>query len=486
MLKQLINHDQVNKSDYKDLEQKIRSRLLQAQLRVQQAKKPVIIVIAGDDRSGRHEAINRLSKWLDPRFLSVNAYGPSQHEDEAKPFFWRFWRDLPGAGEIAVYLRDWTSVSIVQFLNGEIKKSKLSKRIDYINNFEQSLIDDGALVIKCWLHISKAELTNRLMEIRDTPFFDIKDELALRNYDFAVETISSTLAKTSNPNRAWQIYDGSDAKSRDIAIGNTIADQIETWLDSAPKPTPKLKWSPSNSTHLEFPEKVVSYKEDEYKARLAELQEILRKQMFDVQRLSIPIVVAFEGWDAAGKGGAIRRLVAPLDAGFYRIRPIAKPSEEEYRHHYLWRFWKHVPRNGHLTIFDRSWYGRVLVERIEGFASEFEWKRAYSEIKDFEKQLKSHGVLVLKFWINISKEEQLRRFKEREVTPHKQFKITDEDYRNRSRWDEYVKAVEDMIEYTGTKKNPWHVISSDSKLMSRISVLEITTSSIKKMINRRS
>lgn len=475
----------IPKSEYKEQVKALRADLLQLQHQVRQMNKPVIIVIAGDDRSGRHETINALSSWMDPRFLSVNAYGPSQHEDEARPFFWRFWRDLPAAGEMAIYLRDWTSTSIVQYLNGEISEKKLRKREQYIRNFEKKHTDDGALMIKCWLHISEEVLQNRLAEIRDTPYFDVKDELALKNYPEAISAIQSTLNATSTHANHWYVVDGSDVQNRNLEVGEIIKHQLQDWLAGQVKAPetpvvepvatrPKIDMKPEPEKHR--PDK------RDAKKKLKKLQAKLHELMFEMRNRQVPVVMAFEGWDAAGKGGAIRRLVAPLDAGFYRIKPIAKPSEDEYDHHYMWRFWRQLPRNGQMTIFDRSWYGRVLVERIEGFASEVEWQRAYKEINDFEEQLVIHNAVVLKFWLNISKDEQLRRFEDRQTTEYKQYKITDEDYRNRERWDDYVLAVEDMIERTSTPKAPWTVVSTDFKDCARLQVVETVVDAFKKKL----
>ncbi|WP_075184760.1 polyphosphate:AMP phosphotransferase [Teredinibacter haidensis] len=479
----------ISKEDYKERVRLLRAELLQLQHRIRERDKPVIIVIAGDDRSGRHETINALSKWMDPRFLSVNAYGPTQYDEDIRPFFWRFWRDLPGAGEVAVYLRDWTSTSIVQYLNGEISEKKLRKRETYIQNFEKKHTDDGALMIKCWLHITEPVLRKRVAEIRDTPYFDVKDELALKNYPEAMEAIQKTLDATSTPTNHWYVIDGSDAQLRNLEVGEIIKRKLQNWLDQteqkAAEPDVQNGYR-GERVVIDVPPEPEDARPDrgESKVKLKKLQTKLRKLMFEIRKHEIPVVMAFEGWDAAGKGGAIRRLVSSLDAGFYRIKPIAKPTEDEYAHNYMWRFWRDIPRNGQMTIYDRSWYGRVLVERVEGFAKDNEWQRAYKEINDFEEQLTIHNTIVLKFWINISKEEQLSRFEDREQTDYKKFKITEEDYRNRERWDDYVVAVEDMIERTSTEHAPWSVISTDFKDKARLEVLGIVVNAFKKKLKQ--
>jgi len=464
------------KSEYKERVRALRAELLQLQHRTRKQPKPVIIVIAGDDRSGRHETINALISWMDPRFLSVNAYGPTQYEDSDRPFFWRFWRDLPAAGQMAIYLRDWTSTSLVQYLNGEISEKKLRKREQYIRNFEKKHTDDGALMIKCWLHISEEVLRQRVTEARDTPYYDEKDELALKNYPEAIKAIQQTIDATSTHDNHWYVIDGADERNRNLQIGEIIRRQLSNWLENGtqePEPMP-VERPPAERPTINMKPEPESARPDksECKKKLKKLQAHLRELTEEMRKKHIPSVLVFEGWDAAGKGGALRRMVAPLDAGFYRIKPIAKPSQDEYAHHYLWRFWREVPRNGQMVIFDRSWYGRVLVERVEGFATEKEWQRAFKEINDFEEQLTIHNTALIKFWMNISKDEQLKRFKDREQTPYKRYKITDEDYRNRERWDDYVVAVEDMIEKTSTADAPWTVVSTDFKDRARVEVLQ--------------
>jgi polyphosphate kinase 2 (PPK2 family) len=179
--------------------------------------------------------------------------------------------------------------------------------------------------------------------------------------------------------------------------------------------------------------------------------------------------------DAAGKGGAIRRITAGIDARQYQVIPIAAPTEEERAQPYLWRFWRHIPRLGRFVLFDRSWFGRVLVERVEGFATEDAWSRAYREINEFEEQLSTNGIIICKFWLAVTKEEQMKRFKEREATERKRYKITPEDWRNRKKWDDYIVAASDMIDRTSTAYAPWTVVEANDKYSARIKVLETLT-----------
>ncbi len=473
MFKPINSVQPLNKNEYKEQAEELRLTLLKQQVALSDKNKSVILVIAGDDRSGRHETINTLMEWLDPRFIRVNAYGPHTVSDAQKPFFWRFWKDLPSAGRLGIYLREWTSTSVVQFLNGEIDENKLEERTEHIRRFEKTISDDGSLIIKIWLHLSKDTHQQRIEEARDTEFYDPKDELALKNYDQALKTFDTIVEQTNSPHARWHIVQADDPLQRNIVVGKAIAKQLEYWLESL---APNVSTTPPPSFEdynvLDHIDLTKTIDKNDYKDVLSEQQQKLHALMKQAYHQKKAVICLFEGTDAAGKGGAIRRLITSLDAGQYRIVPVAKPNDDEYAHHYLWRFWRHIPANGLMTVFDRSWYGRVLVERIEGFARDDEWQRAYAEINDFEKQLVDHGIVLTKFWLHIDQDEQLKRFKAREKTPHKKHKITDEDYRNREKWPEYRLAIHDMITLTDKSHAPWHLISAQDKKYARIAVFQ--------------
>jgi len=209
----------------------------------------------------------------------------------------------------------------------------------------------------------------------------------------------------------------------------------------------------------------------EYVTELARRQLQLRELGIQVFHQKRPVVLVFEGWDAAGKGGAIKRITEKMDPRGYVVYPISAPQGDEKSRHYLYRFWTRVPEQGQIAIFDRSWYGRVLVERVEGFAKSHEWKRAYKEINSFERQLQDFGAIVVKFWIHISREEQLNRFEERRTTHYKSWKLTDEDWRNREKWPLYEEAVEEMLLKTSTKTAPWHLVEGNDKYWARVKTL---------------
>ena len=469
----------MNKKKYKEEVKALRAELISLQLALQEADFPVLIVIGGDDRSGRHETLNILHEWMDPRFLQANAYGMPTEEEQQKPFMWRYWKDLPPKGLIGLCLRDWVSYSIIERLVEQIDQEELEQRISYSNKFEKTLVLQGMLIIKIWLHLPEKELKSRLKTERKQ-FHKVwqihqKDQEIYTNFDDAKRTIRNVLKDTNHPNAQWNFVDSSDVQTRNLTVGKIIAEAISERLKHIPdhKPDVSSTGIPAfKSNHLNEVDLSASLEKQEYKKELKKWQKKANALLHRSQEEDKSCVIVFEGWDAAGKGGCIRRLTASMDAGFYRVVPIAAPSQEELSHHYLWRFWRKVPRAGRITIFDRSWYGRVLVERVEGFASELDWTRSYDEINDFEQQLNDKGIPVIKFWLHIDKDEQLRRFKEREETPYKLHKITDEDYRNREKWDQYEEAINDMIDYTSTDHSPWRVIPSNNKQYARIEVLK--------------
>lgn len=465
-------------ASFKKQSQSLHLALLDQQRQLHSKNRPVMIVIAGDDRIGRQHAINRLMTWFDPRFVRVNAYTPQEQPSSDRPWLWRFWRDLPAAGQLSITLRDWTATLITDGLNQDLDDATLARRIEQINQFEQALIDDGTLLIKFWLTLSESAHETRLTELRHTPYYDPKDELAFRRYQQARAIYEPILAQTQTPERPWHSIQGDDPQQRDLTIGQTILEQLNRWQTHRPletgTDTADTAESSAIKVRLRQPDPVIDYAQQLEDAQ-SELQTLMNRAFQAKQS----VICLFEGVDAAGKGGAIRRLVHHLDAGQYQIVPIAAPDEAEKAHHYLWRFWRQIPADGHLTIFDRSWYGRVLVERVEGYASPSEWQRAYQEINDFEAQLTDHGCVLLKFWLHIDQAEQLARFEARERTPHKQHKITDEDYRNRKQWSAYEAAINHMLTHTDTEHGPWIVLDALDKKAARISVLKAVIAKLK-------
>ncbi|MFU2489626.1 polyphosphate:AMP phosphotransferase [Thauera sp. WH-1] len=459
----------------------LRAELLDAQFDLLELRQfAVVVLINGVDKAGKGETVNLLNEWMDPRHIQTWAFDAPTVEESERPFMWRFWRALPPRGKIGVLFNNWYAQPLAERVEGASKRAQLDQRLDDIRRFEAMLAHEGVLLVKFWFHLSKGEQKRRLKALqkdartrwrvteRDWRYFEL--------YDRYREVAGHILRTTSTAEAPWLIVDGSDANYRALFVGRTLLSALRRRLDAASQHwMPRLSAAPlpPRVDALNVLDALVRHdmKRKEYDQLLEPLQGRLallsRSEAFRRRAL----VLVFEGMDAAGKGGAIRRVVGALDARQYRIVPIAAPTEEERAQPYLWRFWRHLPPRGKVLIFDRSWYGRVLVERVEGYCTEADWMRAYAEINDFEDELVAAGVVVIKFWLAISKDEQLARFKAREAEPHKHFKITDEDWRNRDRWDDYSRAVCDMVDRTSTEYAPWTLVEADDKHYARIKVL---------------
>jgi len=471
----------VDKETWKTEVPLLREALLDAQYDLlHKAEFPVIILISGVDGAGKGETVNLLNQWMDPRHIETHAVGDPTDEERERPAMWRYWRLLPPKGKIGVFFRSWYSGPISAALKGAAKSSELEQRLERITRFEKMLTDEGALILKFWLHLSKESQRRRLKTLEKDP--DTRWRVTQRDwknfkiYDRFRSIAEHTQRLTSTAEAPWIIVEGADPRYRYLTVGKSILKSIRSRLDepaatcSAPVVPPVAGVdSLSVLNRLDLSRRLTK---KEYETELEKWQGTLNLLTRHKSFGRMSAVVVFEGFDAAGKGGAIRRLTGALDARYYRVIPTAAPTEEERAQPYLWRFWRHVPRRGHLAIFDRSWYGRLLVERVEGFCSQADWSRAYGEIIDFEEQLLDNRTLVIKFWLQISKDEQLRRFHEREQVSFKRFKITPEDWRNRERREEYEPAVCDMIDRTSTEHAPWTLVESDDKRFARIKVLK--------------
>jgi len=484
----------IPKAEFKQKEPVLRRELLEAQQRVLKLKKcPVIIVFAGVNGAGKGETVNLLNEWMDPRWLVTRAYDKPSDEEMERPEYWRFWRDLPAKGKIGLFLSSWYSRPVLDRVHHRIDDSEFNNLLERIINFEQALSDDGALIVKFWMHLSKKGQKKRFKDLEKDELTSWRvDEVDWDNwrlYEQFEETAERVIMKTSTGTSPWCIVEGADRHFRSLTVGTIIRDEITKHLD-------KLEASAFNeqdvsaattteidansqtlrhlksSTVLDVMDMTLSLGKSEYNKELRAYQAKLNQLQRKALKKKLSTILVFEGPDAAGKGGAIRRVTAALDARHVQVLPIAAPTDEEQAHHYLWRFWRHLSRAGRMTIFDRSWYGRVLVERIEDFAREDEWRRAYAEINEFEEMLTDNGILLMKFWVHITKDEQLNRFKQRELIPHKQWKLTDEDWRNRERWEDYEQAINDIIERTSTRIAPWTLIEGNDKKHARIKVIK--------------
>ncbi len=460
---------------------KLREDLLNAQFDLaQKAKFPVIILAGGVDGAGKGETVNLLNAWMDPRHIQVHAMGEQSDEERERPPMWRFWRELPPRGKIGVFFGSWYTAPIVERVMGNTKASELSQSIDEINHFEKMLANEGALIIKYWFHLSKEVQRKRLKGLEKDPTTRWRvtdlDWQRFKLYDKFRKVSEHALRATSTAEAPWIVIEGTDPRYRSLTAGRILLEAMRKRIDHP------VQAASSSAAPLQVPidslnvfdklDMSLKMERKKFDAELEKHQGKLNLLTRDERFRNLSVIVVFEGSDAGGKGGSIRRITGALDARYYRIIPVAAPTEEERAQPYLWRFWRHIPRCGRVTIFDRSWYGRVLVERVEKFCSEADWMRAYSEINDFEEQLVKHNTVLVKFWLAITKDEQLRRFKEREKTGFKRFKITAEDWRNREKWDEYETAVCDMVDRTGTEIAPWTLVEANDKNFARIKILK--------------
>lgn len=472
----------IDKKTFKAEVPKLRAELLDVQYDMLEKKEfPVIILISGVDGSGKGETINLLYSWMDPRHISTLAFSTPSDEELSRPFMWRYWRALPPKGKVGIFAGSWYSQPITDRINGEMRRSHLDEYLDDINRFEAMLVNEGALVLKFWFHLSKDGQKQRIKALEKDPrtaWRVTKESYArLKTYDRLQHVAGHVLRVTNTAHAPWIIVEGTDDEYRSLTVGRIVLEAMkrrlsQDGLQRVPVAPPIVHPIDNKNVLSELDLKQKLTKKD-YETQLAKYQarlsELVRDPFFVGKR---SLVLVFEGSDAAGKGGSIRRVAAAMDARQYQIIPIAAPTEEERAQPYLWRFWRNLPRTGRAAIFDRSWYGRVLVERVEGFCAEADWLRAYAEINDFEHQLVDAGAIVVKFWLQISADEQLRRFKERQATEFKRFKITDEDWRNREKWDDYVAAVCDMVDRTSTGLAPWTLVEANDKNFARVKVLK--------------
>jgi polyphosphate kinase 2 (PPK2 family) len=493
MLEVVPLKQKMSKAIFKEIFPQQRDRLRDLQKELWDAKIPLAIVFEGWDAAGKGTAINGLVKRLDPRGFKVWPISSALREEALRPFLWRFWVKTPARGRIAIFDRSWYGRVLVERLDKLCRKSEWKRAYEEIDQFERQLTDDGTVLLKFFLHISQKEQKKRFKKLQADPLLKWKvtkeDWKHHKQYDEYNAAYEEMLEKTSTHYAPWTIVPATDLRFAQVKIFDTIIAAAERALASkeivckSKTKTKKKKPSTKNPSILDRVDLSLSLTDKEYKKQLRNEQVRLRAfehQVFEERR---PVIVVYEGWDAAGKGGNIKRMTEFLDPRGYEVVSIAAPSKEEKAHHHLWRFWTQIPKDGHLTIFDRSWYGRVLVERIEGFCTEIEWRRAFQELNEFEAQLASHGAIIAKFWIHISKEEQLRRFEARKGDEYKNWKLTDEDWRNRQKWDDYENAVIEMLQRTSTTYAPWTVVEGNCKLWARVKALRTLNDAIEGALN---
>jgi polyphosphate:AMP phosphotransferase len=483
----------LTKDAYKARMDEAKARLGRLQRRAREAGLPVIIVFEGWNGAGKGTLINNLILAMDPRGFSVFSIKPPTEEEIMRPFLWRFWTRLPENGRMAIFNRSWYGRVLKERIDKKVNKEDGALAFEEIKEMERQLIDGGAIIIKFFLHISKKEQKKRFQKLLARPSTrwriteeDWKEHAHYKQY---CKTIETMLENTTTMEAPWTPVAAHDLRFATITIFDTVVAAVEGALVKASRPMPKKKpaASPRGSSNakqspLDAADMSLNLGPLEYERQLKKCQNKIWELEHEIYGKRIPICIVFEGWDAAGKGGAIKRLAAGLDPRGYDVMPFAAPNDIEKRHHYLWRFWNKLPKAGHITIFDRSWYGRVLVERVEGFCSESDWRRAYDEINETEAQWTSSGMTLVKFWLHIDEKEQLRRFNERQGNADKEWKITDEDWRNREKWGLYKCAVDDMILKTGTTHAPWTIVEANSKFHARIKVLKTVIETIEEAL----
>jgi polyphosphate:AMP phosphotransferase len=483
MLEDLDLEAKVSREDYQRLSDELELRLGSLQRRVRTSSFPVLIVFEGFDAAGKGTVINHLMRALDPRGFKVWTTMPPDDGEKLHPFLWRFWDRTPTRGAFAIFDRSWYAEPLAS--HTESKPCATDGRfIPDIRSFERQLTDDGAVVIKFFLHISREDQKKRLKELADNPDTawrvtreDRRQHKRYRRYLRAAETM---MAATDDPWAPWIPVAANDRRSATLDVLRNVVLALERGLaKSRAKPTHRrARLKPARSSVLKSVDLSRSISREAYDSRIEIRQNTLRALEYRIHVERVPVVIVFEGWDAAGKGGCIRRLTRRLDPRGYEVAPFGPPTQEEKDHHYLWRFWRKMPKAGHITVFDRSWYGRVLVERVENLCTPEEWMRAYREINEMEASLVRAGTVMLKFWLHTDMAEQLRRFRDRERTPEKRWKISDEDWRNRRQRVRYEQAVEDMLRLTGTRCAPWTMVEANSKHYARIKVLDRTIRAI--------
>lgn len=500
MLEKLDLTKKLGKTEYKEKMEGFASRLGVLQRQCTELKIPVMIAFEGYGASGKGVQISKLIQALDPRGFEVHAVKTETEEEKMHPFLWRFWTKMPAKGRIAIYDSSWYRKVLIDRFEKKTKEKDVPAAVRSILSFEEQLTDDGMVLIKIFLAIDKKEQKKRfekLLKKPETAWRVSEGDLA-RNREFKkYEAMNEEmLAATDTDYAPWNIVEAVDRRYATAKIYAIVVHALEEKVQQKlserengnrtevfSQDAGKEPWI--NESILSKADLSLSYTKEEYKEKLEKLQKKMEKLHGELYRRRIPVVLGFEGWDAGGKGGAIKRLTEKMDPRGYVVRPTASPNDIERAHHYLWRFWTAMPKAGHITIFDRTWYGRVMVERIEGFCSSEEWQRAYKEINDMECDLADAGAVVLKFWLHIDKDEQERRFTERQNNPEKQWKITDEDWRNREKWDQYEEAVNEMLLRTSTPYAPWIVVEGNSKYYARIKVLETVVEAIEKKLEQK-
>lgn len=512
MLDQLDLDRAIDKHEYQERLPELQRQLFDTSRALLQARVPALILFEGWAGTSKIGTIGLLTRRLDPRGLRVHSITSPRTFETHYPWLYRFWLKIPSEGQLGIFDRSWYREVLSNRTHHELSANDWRSRCEDIVSFERQLADNGTVIIKFWLHISKKEQAQRFHKLESDPItaWQVTDEDRWQHnhYHRVSSAMEDLLTRTDTPHAPWHVLPATDKRYARITVLETIIASLQARVGSvaslqatdqeevfdinsaafepnsarasdlsAPNNTVTNGYSQTDVAQLAQPgilsrlDLTLKLDRKSYENELNELQAKLHLLGLQIYRQKRPVVLVFEGWDAAGKGGAIKRLTEKLDPRAYVVHAIAAPAGEDKERHYLYRFWRRLPPQGQLAIFDRSWYGRVLVERVEGYARPDEWQRAYAEMNEFERQLVSFGMLVYKFWLHLSPEEQLRRFQERQTVSYKNWKLTDEDWRNREKWQQYEQAADEMLLRTSTPAAPWTVVEAEDKRFARIKVL---------------
>ncbi len=456
MLKEFKKPKAEEKADVKKEIKALRERLLMQQQLIKEEKLPILILMEGWAAAGKGSLINELISEIDPRFYNVTSPVIVPETEERYPFLYPFAKAIPENGKIMFMDSGWMESAVRKFLRREITKDEYKTRIRHVNEFERQLRDGGYVVLKIFLHIDEDEQLARLTALKESAETEwrVTNEDLWQHKEYAefFKTYDDFMKKTDDI-IPWHVVDGS---RRNMAV----RDALKLLVKLIDKALEKGKYN-GKPFEEKFPlikmpklkdvDLSPTIEDAEYKKELKRLQKRMAELHNIIYRKKIPVILCYEGWDAAGKGGNIRRVAYPLDPRGFDVMPIASPEPHELARQYLWRFWTRIPRTGHICM-----------------------------INEFERQLTDWGAVVLKFWIHIDSDTQLARFTDRQNTPEKQWKITDEDWRNREKWDLYEEAIDEMLAKTSTKNAPWFIIESNDKKYARIRTLKIIVDALEK------
>lgn len=535
MLEQVDLSEKTPKEDYKPLYDRLMARLVVLQQQARRQGVGLVVLFEGWNGAGKGSRIGDLLYNLDARATHVHVLSSFDEDEAARfrdmktgvtgfaPMMQEFWQALGPRGDMTIYERGWYTAAARRALYTD-EDNRIKSYQSAVGEFERQLAADGYVVVKFFVHISQAMQEKRLRRLHDDPdtaWRVSKQELErIADYDATYAQYDELLRRTDFDFARWVMVNGEDKRTANLAICRTLVRALEKALAAQADPAaaqaaakaaensagalqegdPRTRSAEENArveacavqaaerqsalapTHARFtmvarPPKLAdidyspALERDEYAAALKKEQKRLGELELKMYRARVPLMLLFEGDDAAGKGGAIKRVAQAIDARAYTIFPSPAPTKDELAHPHLWRYWTRLPRAGHVGIYDRSWYGRVLVERVEGFASPAQWARAYDEINEFEHELETWGAILLKFWVAVDRDEQLRRFEERESNPDKQWKITPEDWRNRDKHPQYAAAADDMFRLTSTPYAPWRILESSDKHYARVKAL---------------